>query len=67
MILGDAELEVSLFAPVGTPRVADFPVLRALVLVVLCVLTISDKGYRMINFDSFGCKAARAVGLSDDT
>jgi hypothetical protein len=36
-ILGDAELEVSLLTPARSPRVTDFPIFRAFVLIFLSI------------------------------
>ena len=48
-ILGDAELEVALLTPVGSPGVADLPELWALVLIVLSVLSEANKGHSVVD------------------
>ena len=48
-ILGDAELEVAVLAPLWAPGVADLEVLGALVLIVLRVLTITDEGNGVVD------------------
>lgn len=50
--LGDTELEVAFFAPVGTPRVADFPKLWALILIVLSVLAIANESNSVVYFSA---------------
>ena len=47
-ILGDAELEVALLTPVGSPGIADLPELWALFLIVLSVLSIAHEGHSVI-------------------
>ena len=49
-ILGDAELEVALFTPVGAPGVADLPELWALVLIVLSVLSVAHECHGVVDF-----------------
>ena len=49
-ILGDAELEVALLTPVGSPGVADLPELWALILIVLSVLSEANKGHCVVDF-----------------
>ena len=65
-ILGDAELEVALFTPVGAPGVADLPELWAVVLIVLSVLSEANKGHSVVDLSRVS-EAALAIRLSDDT
>jgi hypothetical protein len=65
-ILGDAELEVALFPPIGAPGVADLPELWAVVLIVLSVLSEANKGHSVVDLSRVS-EAALAIRLSDDT
>jgi len=66
IIFGNAKLKVTFLPPVGTPGVSDFPVLRALILIVLGVLTISYQSHSMVNLN-FICKRTTTVSFSDNS
>jgi hypothetical protein len=66
MVLWNAELEVALLSPIGSPGVADFPEFWTLVLVVLSVLSITYDCHCMIDSGCFGMTAA-AVCIPDNT
>jgi len=61
----DAQLEVTVLAPGGSPGVPNLPVLRALVDVVLGVLAVTDDGHSMIDCRG-ALVAAVAVLLAND-
>jgi hypothetical protein len=65
-IFRDAKLEITLLTPVWAPRVADFPEFRALILIILGILTKAYKSDSMIHFSRVS-EAALAVRLSDHT
>lgn len=66
LVLRDAKLEVAFFTPVGSPGVTNFPVLWALVLVILNVLAIANDGNSMINSGGIWV-AASAIFFSKNT